>query len=80
MSNSIHGHEVMHFMLESGNSFNRDSLKAAIDTRFGSDARFHTCSAQDMDASQLIDLLAARGKFIDRGDGFNTAADKICKH
>lgn len=80
MADSIHGHDVMHFMLEQGGSFTRDTLKAAIDTRFGADARFHTCSQQDLDAAQLIDVLAAKGKFIEQGEGFNTASAHICQH
>lgn len=48
--------------------------------RFGAEARFHTCSASEMDAEALIDFLAARGKFIDSAEGFQTRADKICNH
>lgn len=80
MSTSIHGHEVMQFMLDQGDAFTRESLQAAIVGRFGADARFHTCSAKGMDAAALIDFLAARGKFVDTGTGFNTQADKICSH
>ena len=80
MSDSIHGHEVMHFMLEHGGQFTRESLAQAIATRFGADARFHTCSAQDMTADELIDFLAAKGKFVASAEGFNTQADKICNH
>ena len=56
------------------------SLKQAIDERFGAEARFHTCSASEMDADALIDFLARRGKFIDSESGFQTRADKICNH
>lgn len=80
MSESIHGHEVMHMMLESESGFTRESLKKAMAERFGADATFHTCSAQDMDAEALIDFLAAKGKFVDSTAGFNTQADKICDH
>ena len=55
--NSIHGHEVMHMMVNSGKSFSRDSLKKAIHVQFGSETRFFTCSAQGMDADQLINFL-----------------------
>ena len=80
MSESIHGHEVMRFMLESGQDFSRESLRAAISERFGENARFHTCSAEDMSASELIEFLAARGKFVESGEGFTTHADRICSH
>ena len=58
----------------------RASLKQAMAERFGAEARFHTCSASEMDAEALIDFLAARGKFIDSAEGFQTHADKICNH
>ncbi|WP_033137679.1 YecH family metal-binding protein [Aeromonas finlandensis] len=80
MSQSVHGHEVMEMMLATGGQFTRASLKQAMTERFGADARFHTCSAREMDAEALIDFLAARGKFIDSADGFQTHADKICHH
>ena len=50
-----------------GGPFTRASLRAAIASRFGAEARFHTCSASEMDADALIDFLARRGKFIDSG-------------
>jgi len=78
--NSIHGHDVMHMMLESDQQFTTESLKAAIAARFGEDARFHTCSAQDMDASELIGFLASKGKFTPAAGGFNTQENKICQH
>ena len=80
MSQSIHGHEVMHLMMEHGGSFTKQSLREAIVARFGADARFYTCSADDMTAEQLIDFLEAKGKFVADGTGFNTCADKVYKH
>lgn len=80
MSNSVHGHEVMHFMLEKGGSFTRESLKNAVIDHFGADTRFHTCSAEGMSAEQLIDFLAAKGKFVEGAEGFNTQPEKICNH
>lgn len=78
---SIHGHEVLHMMLASPQGFaSVDALVAAIEARFGADARFHTCSAQGMDARELVAFLAERGKFIPRGGSFNTSAEKICAH
>ena len=77
---SIHGHEVMHMMLESAQPYTENSLKAAIIRRFGAEARFHTCSAENMDADQLISFLAKKGKFTPEGEGFVTQPSKICQH
>lgn len=77
---SIHGHEVLNMMLESGERYSEKSLEAAICTRFGDDARFHTCSAEDMTAGELVAFLTSRGKFIPTEDGFSTHESKICQH
>ena len=77
---SIHGHEVLNMMIDSGESFSTASLITAIEQRFGADARFHTCSQQDLPAAQLVDFLASRGKFIPSDNGFNTHSSKICQH
>lgn len=53
---SIHGHEVLNMMIDSGESFSTASLITAIEQRFGADARFHTCSQQDLTAAQLVDF------------------------
>lgn len=47
---SIHGHEVLNMMIESGVQYTHTSLEAAIKARFGEQARFHTCSAEGMTA------------------------------
>jgi len=80
MTNAVHGHDVLNFMLEKGEAFSKESLRDAIIDRFGADARFYTCSAQGMTADELISLLSAKGKFVESTDGFNTQADKICNH
>lgn len=80
MKTSIHGHEVMQFMIDQGGGFTRAGLLDAIARHFGAEARFHTCSAEDMNAVQLIDFLASRGKFVEGANGFNTQADKLCSH
>lgn len=78
---SIHGHEVLHMMLESAEGFaSTEALVAAIETRFGAASRFHTCSAEGMTARELVDFLEERGKFVPGGAGFNTEPEKICAH
>ncbi|MBC4012067.1 YecH family protein [Morganella morganii] len=77
---SVHGHEVMNMIIESGKSYTTESLIADIHATFGEDTRFHTCSAENMDAKALVSFLAARGKFIGTEEGFSTSAEKICNH
>lgn len=77
---SIHGHDVLNMMIESREQYSNASLEAAIKARFGEHARFHTCSAADMTAAELVAFLAAKGKFIAKDDGFSTHESKICRH
>ncbi|POT59395.1 hypothetical protein C3432_01310 [Citrobacter amalonaticus] len=77
---SVHGHNVLKMMIESGEKYSKASLEAAIKARFGEETRFHTCSASDMTAGELVAFLAAKGKFIAQDDGFSTHESKICRH
>jgi len=77
---SIHGHDVLNMMIESDVQYTEQSLVQAIDSRFGNNARFHTCSAENMTAAELVAFLAARGKFIPANEGFSTHVSKICRH
>ncbi|MBB3321074.1 MULTISPECIES: YecH family metal-binding protein [unclassified Atlantibacter] len=77
---SIHGHEVLTMMLADGQCWTTERLVAAIEEKFGQAARFYTCSAQGMTAGELVEFLAARGKFIPQDEGFVTHKSKICNH
>lgn len=77
---SIHGHEVLNMMIASGEHYSTASLEAAIQQRFGAQARFHTCSAENMSAAELVAFLQQKGKFIPVEAGFTTAESKICRH
>lgn len=80
MPQSIHGHDVMHMMVESGKVYTRESLRSEIHKTFGPETRFYTCSRENMTADELIDFLESRGKFVGHPDGFQTDPDKICNH
>ncbi len=80
MSESIHGHEVMQMMVESDQSFSKKTLEEAIISKFGENAKFYTCSQEDMTAVELIAFLESRGKFIEEGQGFTTEEEKMCNH
>ncbi|TXR54566.1 YecH family metal-binding protein [Reinekea thalattae] len=77
---SIHGHDVMQMMINSNQSYSKASLIEKINQQFGEQCRFHTCSAEDMDAAQLVDFLAQQGKFFEQADGFRTDDSKMCNH
>lgn len=80
MTNQIHGHDVIAMMTSSNEVYSKESLKAAIIGKFGADARFHTCSAENMDADAMIEFLAQRGKFMESAGGIVINPDKVCQH
>ena len=70
----------MNMMLASGQAYTKASLAADIIGKFGAEARFHTCSAENLTAEELVDFLEARGKFVPQENGFQTSPDLMCKH
>lgn len=80
MSESIHGHEVIGMMNESGLTYTVESLRNAIVGRFGADARFHTCSAQNLTPEGLIEFLNERGKLTPVDGGFVFGQGQACGH
>ena len=77
---SVHGHEVMHMMLERPEGFTRTELVRAIAERFGTEARFHTCSAGNLTAEGLVTFLQERGKFEERKGRMQVQPERICNH
>ena len=60
----IHGHEVMAMIMDADKAYTKETLEADIVDRFGADARFFTCSAENLDA--MAEDVAAQGSL-----GFN---------
>lgn len=77
---SIHAHKILEMM--HGKSFTEASLINTIKGDFGDDARFHTCSAQDMDAQAIVAFLKNKGKFKPASDeqGFTVNENAVCDH
>lgn len=75
----LHAHEVLHMM--QGNSYSEDSLKKAIEERFGKDQLFYACSADRMNIDQLVEFLKMKGKFKPSDEtGFTVDMTKVCNH
>lgn len=79
-TDEIHGHAVLQMMSDSGRTFSRESLIAAIGERFGEQARFYICSGGGMDAATLVDTLTAKGKFAGTPDAFVFNPATRCNH
>lgn len=80
MAEQIHGHEVLEMMIESGLTYNDESLEKAIDLKFGTAARFYICSGGDMTAAQLIEALWAKGKFTGTPESYVFDPSDRCNH
>ena len=65
---------------DGGYSYSEASLKEAIVKTFGEDQRFYTCSAENMDADELIVFLKQKGKFMPIENGFTVDITKVCNH
>ncbi len=72
----IHAHEILRMM--EGNTYTKENLKLAIIEKFGSEARFNTCSAEGMNANEVIEFLEQKGKFKPSENGFTMDISKVC--
>lgn len=79
-SKEIHGHKVLEMMSTSGRSYNRASLIQAIEEKFGRDARFYICSGGGMSPAELVETLAAKGKFTGSAEAFIFNPATRCNH
>lgn len=70
----------MKMMLGSGRVYTKASLAAEIVKQFGAEARFHTCSAEDLTAEELVEFLDSKGKLVAREGGLQTSTDLMCQH
>lgn len=57
---SIHGHDVLHYIIDQRPK--PEQLEKHIADQYGSDATFHTCSAEDLKFPELISLLESMDK------------------
>lgn len=78
MSESIHGHQVMEMMANSGKTFSQSELIVNIASVFGDNARFHTCMDSNLTSQMLIDFFTAKGKIIQSEQGLCLALNNSC--
>ena len=70
----------MHLIADAKLARSKDGWVDAIGQKFGAGARFHTCSAEDLSAAELLDFLMARGKLDMVGPALSLDARNICQH
>jgi len=75
---NIHGHEVLHLLLDAATPYTRATLTVELERRFGPTARFCTCSTTDMTLEDLLDFLTARGKIVEQGGQLRADVSQMC--
>ncbi len=75
---SIHGHLVLEMLLDEHRQYTKDSLKEEIVKRFGDNAIFHACSADNMSFDELYTFLRKRGKISVQNGILKTSQSLIC--
>ena len=68
MPASVHGHQVLKLIRETDQPLNKEALLASIQTSFGEATPYHTCSASDLSAEELIELFLSKGKLVLEND------------
>ena len=77
---NIHGHEIMRLIDQSDTPMSRDLLAREVAKRFGTNAKFHTCAAEEMSLWQLIEFLSGRGKVVETDGFLRTDIGLMCDH
>ncbi|WP_067522148.1 YecH family metal-binding protein [Endozoicomonas ascidiicola] len=62
---SVHGHNVLNLVKEQEAALTKENLMSAIAEAFGTDARYHTCSARDLTADELVSQFVEKGKLVE---------------
>ena len=75
---SIHAHQVLKAF--AGQQDSMANLLQAITDQFGSDACFHNCCDDKMNAQELLAFLQKKGKLIETQNGLFTVNHQTCDH
>jgi len=76
----VHGHDVLALVAAVQPPFTRESLRIAVEARFGKEARFCTCSAGGMTFDTLLAFLLERGKIVETNGVLAIDRGRICNH
>lgn len=80
MKQDIHGHMVLNLLLNAEKPLSRSQLEGMIESEFGSDVCFHTCSQQGLTLTELLDFLLSKKKVVELESGLTANPDRICHH
>lgn len=75
---STHGHTILRWLAPAPMS--AAMLAARVDREIGSGAKFHTCDSADLSLTDLLALLAERGKIAETNGEWTSDLSKMCGH
>ncbi|MGF1680866.1 YecH family metal-binding protein [Photobacterium minamisatsumaniensis] len=76
----IHAHTVLNMLLADDATYTIASLKQAVETEYGEEVRFHTCSQQDLTFDALLSFFLERRKVIQDGECIVANRERMCSH
>ncbi|HEY3321984.1 MAG TPA: YecH family metal-binding protein [Planctomycetota bacterium] len=74
---NIHGHNILRLVHKSG-ALSRTALRGEVERQFGKEARFCTCSTENMTIDELVGFLLERGKLIETGGKLQADISQMC--
>jgi len=77
---NIHGHEIIDIVSLHPEGLSSGRLAAIATERFGVDARFLTCSTENMTLPELLEFLHERSKVELRGQTVFPGGSPACEH
>ncbi|EHN69191.1 YecH family metal-binding protein [Aliivibrio fischeri] len=80
MKQDIHGHVVLNILIDSKEPLPRAQLEEKIESEFGSEVCFHTCSQQDLTLAELLDFLLSKKKIVATEEGLIANPERMCHH
>jgi probable metal-binding protein len=75
---STHGHELLNHVLDMGGSESLPTLRQWAQSTHGPEARYHTCSAQELTFDGLLQFLLDRNKIEINSGRLRVIADHVC--
>ena len=75
---TIHGHTLLNHILEQGGREDIDSLRTWARSTHGSEARYHTCSADGLTLDGLLQFFVDRRKIAIADNWASVVRENVC--
>jgi probable metal-binding protein len=79
-SASIHGHVLLNYLIDLGKPVKIEALRKWAREAHGQQARYHTCSVQDLTLDGILGFLQERNKVTLQNGSISAAVTHVCSH